>query len=423
MSQPAIEHLIHQEVARAANEAQKAAMVREFHVISDDCYSFTVPDLGLELTLDRVRRERSELVGELSVSCDLPGVKPANGSVISAGDFNVSSIRARSDRAKLLASRANIPNLDWIGVVEAFCQKILDADRRGQPVIDLRQVQKPSDDSVYNVLGLVLPKNHATILFEDGGCGKSMIGLFIAGKLIEQGCRVLLADWELGAEDHRDRLERLFPDGMPRVLYARCERPLVHEADRLRRIVRENSVDYVLYDSIAFASDGPPESAEVAGRYLRAVRSIGAGSLHIAHTSKSIDADKKPFGSVFWHNGARMTWFAKLAEETSGSDILRVGLFNRKSNLGRLRPAIGFSIAFDQSTTAITRSDIADSPDLSGQLSVRERMRLMLRHRSMDQAALAEQIDADIDTVRRTMRRYKQQFTVIEGGRIGLLQK
>jgi hypothetical protein len=64
---------------------------------------------------------------------------------------------------------------------------------------------------------------------------------------------------------------------------------LTVEADQLRRVVRDNNVDYAIYDSIAFACDGRPEDAEVAGRYFRAVREIGCGSLHIAHVNRSED--------------------------------------------------------------------------------------------------------------------------------------
>ena len=133
---------------------------------------------------------------------------------------------------------------------------------------------------MFTVDGLTLPRQHPSILFGDGGTGKSYIALYVAGRIAEQDISVALFDWELAGEDHRDRLERLFSDGMPRVLYCRCERPLVYEVDRLRRIVRDKGVQYAVYDSVAFASDGPPEAAEVAGRYFRAVRQIGGGSLH-----------------------------------------------------------------------------------------------------------------------------------------------
>ena len=183
---------------------------------------------------------------------------------------------------------------------------------------------------------------------------------------MERGLSVALFDWELAGDDHRDRLERLFPDGMPRILYARCERPLVYEADRLRRIVRENGIDYSIFDSVAFACDGPPEAAEVAGRYFRAVRQIGGGSLHIAHVNRSENADEKPFGSAFWHNGSRATWFVKRADEGAESDVISLGFFNKKANLGRLQRPAGFTVSFADERTTFRRMEVADSPGLGG---------------------------------------------------------
>lgn len=298
------------------------------------------------------------------------------------------------------------------------------ADRAGQPAVDLRTLPRPSaDDDLLNVEGLALPRRHPSILFGDGGAGKSYLGLYIAGRIAEKGAAVALFDWELAGDDHRDRLERLFPDGMPRVLYARCERPLVYEVDRLRRIVRDGGIEFSVFDSVAFACDGPPEAAEVAGRYFRAVRQIGGGSLHIAHVSKGENADQKPFGSAFWHNGARSTWYVKQDEASAGTDVLQIGLFNKKANLGRLHSPLGYSITFGEEVTTFRRTDVADSPDLASKLSIRQRMTHLLRKSAMSPAAIAEEIDAKAETVERTARRYREQFVIIPGGLIGLLEK
>jgi hypothetical protein len=210
---------------------------------------------------------------------------------------------------------------------------------------------------------------------------------------------------------------------MPKILYARCERPLVHETDRLRRIVRENKIEYLFYDSVAFACDGPPESAEVAGRYFRAVRQIGAGSLHVAHISKGENSDQKPFGSAFWHNGARSTWFAKLVSDDPENETLNIGLFNRKVNLGRLQAPIGFDVSFADDRTTFCRSQVADSPELAANLSVRQQMAALLRKGALPPAVIAEEIDSELETVKRTASRYKNQFTALADGRFALLAK
>ena len=152
-------------------------------------------------------------------------------------------------------------------------------------------------------------------LFGDGGDGKSLIALYLSVELTRLGLRVLYADWEFSGEDHRERLERITGPDMPDgICYAHCERPLVDEADRLRRIVGTERIDYLVADSVAFACDGPPEAAEVAARYFRALRRIGVGSLSIAHVRQE-NGDQKPFGSSFWHNGFRSTTFAKRSNE------------------------------------------------------------------------------------------------------------
>jgi len=411
------------EKLRAEHSAKsKCVLATEFSVLGDDRYRLSISAIGVVFEVDRLRREHNELVGELCVRCDLPGARTIDGN-LSIADFNLSSARARLERAKILTQRANIRDLDWIAFVEEFCQRVLQADRNGQPAVDLRTLDRPTAEEVLKVEGLHLLRRHPAILFGDGGAAKSYLGLYFAGRLAERGMRVALFDWELAGEDHRDRLERLFWDGMPQIFYARCERPLVYETDRLRRIAREKGIEFVVYDSVAFACDGPPESAEVAGRYFRAARQIGGGSLHIAHVSKGENADQKPFGSAFWHNGARSTWYAQVVNGDANTETLSLGLFNRKANLGRLQAPVGFTVSFAEDRTTFRRADVADTPDLAAKLTVRQRMAALLRKGAMAPEEIAEQIDAEIETVKRTARRYKEQFTVITGGRVGLLER
>lgn len=397
---------------------------RDFQRVGDGCYRMKVPGYGLTLTIDRLRRKWDELVGELTVRCELPGARTIGDSLLSVADVNLSNQRARQERAKWLAGRAQAQGADWPGIVEEFAALVIAADRDGRPAVLLRDVERPKPDDVYSVDGLPLLARHPTILFGDGGAAKSYLSLYCAGKLERAGVRVGLFDWELAAEDHRERLGRLFGDDLPGVRYARCDRPLAHEVDRLRRIVRDERLQFVILDSVAFACDGPPEAAEVASRYFQATRQLGAlGTLHIAHVSKAEGADQKPFGSAFWHNGARATWFAKLADPMPGGNRITVALLNRKANLGGLRPAVGFEITFGDERTTFRRVDIADVPDLARELSVRQRMAHVLRHGAMAPEDLATEIQADAETVKRTARRHREQFTVLTGGSLALLER
>jgi hypothetical protein len=425
-AQPNIEQLLADEHARRQPPKRLppvAAVTRNFRTLDEDHYRLDVTDYGVCIEVDRLRRDRQELVGELRVRCGLPGARTVDGS-LSVADFNLSSSRARQERAKLLAERSNAKDIDWLALLEEFVQRVLWAERTGRPAVDLREVQRPNlQEATLEADGFVVPREHPTILFGDGGTCKSMLALRFAGRLSEKGIRVGYFDWELGAEDHRDRLERLFgADYMPQVFYCRCERPLVYEADRLRRIVRENNIQYSIYDSIAFACDGPPESAEIAGKYFRAVRQIGGGSLHVAHITKGENADKKPFGSTFWHNGARSTWYVQLTTEDIGqSDTLQIGLFHKKSNLGRLRQPVGYGIRFEDDCTLFRRTDVADSPDLAAQLTVRQRMGHMLKRGPRTYEQIAEETESTVETISRYARRYRE-FLIIDGGKVGLAE-
>lgn len=384
-------------------------------------WKLELPGYGITFEADRLRRDRQELIGELLVKCERPNAQSVNG-YLSVGDFNFSSVRARQDRAKLLAQRARSNgDVDWFGLLEEFCHGVFNAEREGDPAVDLRTLPQPKAGDDIRVDGLVFPRRHASILFGDGGSFKSYTALYIGGRLANNGTPVALFDWELAGDDHRERLERLFGAQMPVIHYCRCERPLTSEVDRLHRVIRDHKIQYAIFDSIAFACDGPPEAAEVAGRYFRALRQLDCGSLHVAHITKANeDNDQRPFGSAFWHNGARSTWYVKAVEAQPDSPHRQLGFYNRKANLGPFRGPAAYSVEFTDDRTIFEPADVADSPDLAAKLSVKQRMYRALKRGSLKFEDLAETIDADEDTIRRTARRYRNEFVLLSDGRVGL---
>jgi len=147
------------------------------------------------------------------------------------------------------------------------------------------------------------------------------------------------------------------------------------------------------------------------------------GSLHIAHITKGEGGEEKPFGSVFWHNGARATWFAKIAEAAPDGQTLSLGLFQRKANLGGLAQPTGFEIYFGKDRTHFSRKDPSDNPELAAKMTVYQRMLPLLRRGAMSPEEIAAEIDAKPDTIEKTVRRHKKTFTVIEGGKVALSQQ
>ena len=104
----------------------------DFQQIGDGRYRLGILSLGTMLEVDRLRRERHELIGELSVGCDLAGARTIDG-VIHLADFNLSSATARTQRAKILADRSDAPDLDWASFLEELCQRTIAAERAGTP--------------------------------------------------------------------------------------------------------------------------------------------------------------------------------------------------------------------------------------------------------------------------------------------------
>ncbi len=379
---------------------------------SDDAgHTLSVPSLSAKLDLTQLRRERYQLRGELLVRCSLAGAATLD-DVLSIADVNLSSARSRAEHASHLAERARTDLEPWSAALEELAQRALAAERTGSPDVDLASVTA-APARVLEVAGLRLPAAHPAVLFGDGDSAKSYLTLYILGELACRGLRVGLADWELDAPDHGLRLTRLFPaEQLPAVRYLRCERAIVHEADRLRRWVREQKLDYVAFDSVAYASAGAPESAEIAMAYFQVVRSLGAvGTLHVAHITKAQEgADRRPFGSAFWHNSPRATWYAKLADRDPGGTVSRLGLYPRKWNLGPLPASVGLELVFAADRTTVRRVDLADTPELAAALTVRHRMARALSGGPRSTSEIAEEIGTSPATVRENVRRHPQQF-------------
>jgi len=379
---------------------------REFQQINDGTYQLRIVSLGIALTVDRLRRERHELVGELAVACDLAGARTVEG-FLSVADFNLSSAQARTTRSKLLAERSEAPDVDWHGLLEELCVRTIAAERQGVPLRPLHTFARVDGDVIVSVDGWPWLRDQAMMTFADGVGLKSYLALYGAGCLSRQGIAVGYVDWELSGHEHRARLERLFgddPAGLPLIHYVRCDRALIDEVDRITRECRKLGLEYLVFDSAGFGTAGPPEAAEHALAYFRAVRQIGLGSHHLAHVNRSESGDQKPFGSAFWHNSARATWFARQAAASPDGLRLTVGLFNRKSNLTRMHPAIGFEFDFSGGRTVVRRVELAAVDELAPQLPLWQRIAHAIKAggpQTMD--ALAEALDAKVDSIKKAV--------------------
>lgn len=363
----------------------------------------------LQIDFERVRADRrsGDLSAELTVR--VGGMGENMGEEIHSGArFNLSSTQARATLAKHLEARRK--RGDWDELIETAVRMARVEMRRGEPPILLREA--PIEEASY-LLEPIVARHGATILFGDGSSAKSLLALAVAVAL-ERGDAALLGlgaaerrhvlflDYEWDKSVHRRRLERLCGSQLPDLAYLRCDTPLHEDVDRIRSAIRATGADFLIVDSASWAAGEEPEAADSAKAFYAGLRQIGLDALVTAHTTKA-GADEKPFGSVFWHNGARLTWHVS-REQESGDDVIRVGLVNRKHNDGRLARPMGWQVTFEDGIH-FERVDASSIASVAQRMSIAQRIRAELVAGSRTVHELAESIAEETESVRRTVNR------------------
>lgn len=204
----------------------------------------------------------------------------------------------------------------------------------------------------------LLPRDGGTILFGDGGVGKGFLACslalaFATGRpflgIKTPGQPVLYVDYEDTYQVFVRRIHRLGGEGVLRKgqlqYWPARGIPLGQQAEALRLKMTKDGIAFVIIDSAILACDGAPEDAQVAKALFSSLRRIGGTQLLIAHITKAGD-DKKPFGSVVWHNSARRTWYVHGVEQEAEADSIDVALVCRKVNNGRWPRSIPVRITF-----------------------------------------------------------------------------
>lgn len=370
-------------------------------VAKDQHYRLKVPALDLVFDLDRLRRDRGDLKGHLTVRTSMAGARTIEGGILLSSGLYLSNADAKHRMAVMLSDRAAAKDIDFAGLLEELSVRVEAADRSGAPAVRMSTVALvPIAQELFDVYGLHLPKRHPTMLYGLGDSFKSYILAMILGELELGGERTLLIDYEMSAEDHRRRLAQLYGPRVPDFLYVRAERALTVEIDRILRLVHDERITFVAIDSVAFACSGAPEKAEEALAFMAAVRRLGVGSLLLAHQAKGENGDKSPFGSTFWFNSCRSIYHVKRDQSASGHRAEGVALFPTKSNLGRRGAAVGLEFTFTDDDVTVKRRDVAEmGTDLASRLSVPERMRAVLRRGPMTIPALADELGVAENTI------------------------
>lgn len=410
------------DIAFTSNKKAQTVKERIFRERGEGRYSLDLLPAGITIEVDRLKRHSEGLVGELTVTVNgnFPEAKTVEG-VLSIGDFNFSSVQTRNTRAKLIAERSRAETLDWYGFLEEFAIRVLASERKGRPAQVLADIEvTPDDKTTWEIGDFPLLRTLPTVVFGDSASGKSYLAMWLAGSLANQEAPILYADWEFDASEHKKRLQRLFQPMPKTVHYARCDRPLREEAERLSRLIRELGCKYVICDSIGFAVEGPAEAQEGAAAYFRYLRQLGVGSLSIAHIPKQYEDGKEAqiFGSVFFRHGARSVWFIQRTQNNPPDEV-SFGLYHRKSNTGSLLAPRGYRLKFLRERTTIEPIKVGDVDELESGLPLLDRMKRKLTQ-PMTVKSLAEELNTTAAAIRAMASRHSSTFIRV-GNKLALV--
>jgi hypothetical protein len=344
-------------------------------------YVLRLEEISTELRVHRIKRRSEETSAELVVKTRIMGIKTVNG-VLHAARFNMSSSTMRERVGKLLSGRHPGIDVDWHYFLEELCQRTLEAEAAGEPVVEIGHDAIDKSKPRWAIDPL-MPLRAPTLLYGPGGTGKSFIACAMAisvagGREVVPGFapaikgKVLYLDWETSRDTVNARLIRI-ADGIdievPRgILYRRQNRPLADDAEDLSSIVADSGVIFVIIDSCGGAI-GPQgeygDANEGALKLFEAIRFLGpVSTLIVDHVSKTelVLAGKRgkvPYGSIYKINYSRQAWELRPVEKKAPDDPLRVGFHDFKRNDTAEHEPIGLRVDWKADTITFAPDSLA----------------------------------------------------------------
>lgn len=327
------------------------------------------------------------------------------------GDLILTSTRDKGVLAKHLATiRTDIALVDWQTMIEQACVMVLRKHMAGEPIVRVGNL--PTPERPRWQLWPMMPMGDCTLLFGEGGVGKSLFGI-AAGLAIQTGWtglklaphigNVLCLDWETSDEVVNERIKAIKKGaGLEEstLYYRYCTQSLSRSLPQIYADIAEKAITFVIIDSaIAALGSETRDPATSASEMFNSLRAARVSSLVITHTSKEQMGHKTPYGSVFFYNRARSVWEMRKSQ-SPGEDTVNVALFHRKSNTSKLWHPLGYQIEFvGDDEIRFTSTEISQMPGLEAGLPLRQRILALLEDGPFSTKAIAEALGAPLTQV------------------------
>lgn len=373
------------------------------------------------IILDRWREVRSDTWAEVTIRASVGG-----GPIVHlhTSRWNLCSMSHRETLARLLRKKdQDAETRSWDSILELATGIALERRRAGDPIIALPDVT--AEGAVrYRIHGWI-PEDGCTVLYGDGGVGKSTLAL--AAACAVQGGRpflglevrsgpVLYVDYETTAPVQAQRLRRL-ARGLgyttpPPVMYKCLSTPIVDVALDLQAQCARTGVAMVCVDSLGYAVGDARAEKDLTIDTFRALNALGRPVLVLSHVTKAGPSDK-PYGSVYIWNSARSVVEVKKHQDPGGG-ALYVGLYHRKANDGPLSHPISAEIRFSPEEITLTRREIADTPELADHLPLGTRALEFLKRGHQPADVIAEALEISEAAARKVLGRLHLHGRVVK---------
>lgn len=295
-------------------------------------------------------------------------------------------------------------------------------------------------EAVEMMIAGIAPAQGTTILFGGGSAAKTFLAMSMAicvskgipfmGRATQQR-KVMFVDYETGPEMFAFRVGRLLrglgydkTDGEGIYYWDGAGVPLLDCAEAVRHAAERHGCGLLVVDHAALACGTEPEKSEAALKVKRALARIKLPTLLVAHVTGDGEINpnlvQRPFGSVFWSNLARRTWYVNRVQEQE-SDTAEVGLYCRKNNDGRRPLDFALQLCFEAENGPITLvpADLRATPRLVQGQHIEERLWAALEE-PMTVAELKEITGLSESSIKHTLASHPRRFvnqTGPEGGR------
>ncbi len=373
-----------------------------------------LPALGGKavFTFDEIEVGRKMFDCELMVMVESP--TPGMGGEFS-GNLNAASLSNR-DQFRLGLDKFFSKDYDWTRLLMQAYNLAKHRFLSESHGIDIEDV--PLDFTQrYRVEGLV-PEEGVVIPFGMGDsaktyqilsiCMAAAAGVDWLGRPARQS-RMVFLDYEATDREHRRRWHRLslgqdvyFPRGAFTYLPARGI-AFVEQVAAVRRELSRTNANLLIVDSAVAACGGDPLKPEPVKSMFNAMNALGVPVVLIAHCTKE-NGSETPFGTVFWHNLARMTWNIQKVSSEDSPDI-QCGWFNKKANNDRKQRSFGVELQFSdpEGPVSVLPYEVTKIPEMRQRLPPSTQILSALEEGPLDAESLIRRTGLNDKTTRNNL--------------------